>query len=131
MEIQSRTYEEVHSPKQKDFKEIFTQAFRPLLGEDSLVVEHFQDKDTLTSKVRVKWNDWLAGIGLRDLTAILFRIRTLLNNQGYRRTKLQVSLHLDPNYSEKTNIRIIYNPQWRKYENFEIFFRNKTQSRRV
>lgn len=109
-------------------KQTLVAALRPVV-EDEPVVEFFEeDYSTLTIKVRGKWNDWLEGVHFDYIPPILYRLRTILNQEGFKQCKVQCSIHeKDP---EKNNIRIIYNPAWRRYENYEIFFRNKTQSRR-
>lgn len=113
----------------KEIKDILTEALSPVEGED-LVVEFFQDGDTLTVKVRKVWNDFLEGLSLEDLSSLLGRVRALLNKKNtYRKAKLQSSIHFGA-FKEKTNIRVVYNPKWRRYENYEIFFRNRTQSQR-
>lgn len=110
-------------------KQALVAALRPVV-EDEPVVEFFEEvPPTLTIKVRGKWNDWLEGLPLEDLVKLLQQMRKLLNAFGYKTAKLQCSIH-EGKYEGKTNIRIIYNPAWRRYENYEIFFRNKTQSRR-
>lgn len=107
---------------------IFKLALAGLLDSEVPVVEFFKDGVTLTVKVRKRWNEWLEGLSLEDTVKFLKRLREILNASGFKQCKLQCSIHeSDP---EKTNIRIVYNPSWRRYENYEIFFRNKTQSRR-
>lgn len=108
-------------------KQALVAAFRPVV-DDEPVVEFFEDEYSLVVKVRGKWNDWLEGIAFQYIPPILTRLRTILNMKGFKQCKVQCSLH--EKNPEKNNIRIIYNPKWRRYENFEIFFRNKTQSRR-
>lgn len=108
--------------------EIFKLALAELLDSEDPVVEFFKDGTTLTVKIREKWNEWLEGLCLEDTLKLLKSLREILNVSGFQKCKLQCSIHeSDP---EKTNIRIVYNPAWRRYENYEIFFRNKTQSRR-
>lgn len=107
---------------------IFKVALAELLDSEDSVVEFFKEGETLTVKIRKRWNEWLEGLSLEDTLKFLKRLREILNASGFKQCKLQCSIHeSDP---EKTNIRIIYNPAWRRYENYEIFFRNKTQSHR-
>lgn len=112
---------------QADFKQALKDTFKPVV-DDEPVVEFFEDGYSLVVKVRGKWNDWLEGIAFQYIPPILTRLRTILNMKGFKQCKVQCSLH--EKNPEKNNIRIIYNPKWRRYENYEIFFRNKTQSRR-
>lgn len=109
-------------------KQALVAALRPVV-EDEPVVEFFEEvPPTLTIKVRGRWNDWLEGVHFEYIPPILYRLRTILNMEGFKQCKVQCSIHeKDP---EKNNIRIVYNPAWRRYENYEIFFRNKTQSHR-
>lgn len=107
---------------------IFRLAVVNLLDNEDPVVEFFKEGETLTVKIRKRWNEWLEGLCLEDTLKLLKRLREILNAAGFKQCKLQCSIHeSDP---EKTNIRIVYNPKWRRYENYEIFFRNKTQSYR-
>lgn len=111
------------------FRSVFELVLNPHLQGDTPLVEYFREEHSFVAKVRGKWNEWLEGLSLEDLVKLLKQMRELLNAFGYKTAKLQCSVH-EGRYEGKTNIRIIYNPKWRRYENFEIFFRNKTQSGR-
>lgn len=113
---------------QETFKQVLIEALKQVV-EDEPEVEFFEEENkTLTVKIRGRWNDWLQGISFEYIPPILQRLRTLLNAKGFKQCRVQCSIHEKD--SEKSNIRIIYNPKWRRYENYEIFFRNKTQSHR-
>ena len=117
---------------QEDLCKLFRGAFEKVLecnlDKEEIEVEFFKDGETLTAKVRRKNNEWMEEISMIDWIYLLRNIRTYLNRwKPLRCAKVQSSFH--PN-KEKTNIRIVYNPHWRRYENYEIFFRSKTQSNR-
>lgn len=112
---------------QADFRQALKDTFRPVVDSEP-IVEFFEEEYSLVVKVRGRWNDWLEGIAFEYIPPILTRLRTILNMKGFKQCKVQCSLH--EKNPEKNNIRIIYNPKWRRYENYEIFFRNKTQSGR-
>lgn len=102
----------------------------PPLEESEAVVEFFPDGETLTVKIRQCQNEWLEGVSQEDLLKYLSELRRILNDLDLKTVKVQASIHLDKDYKGKTNVRLVYNPHWRRYENYEIFYRCKTQSRR-
>lgn len=102
-----------------------------ILNKFDFKVEVFQeDKGSVKFKVRQLENERLELYPMSKVPDLLRKIREALDNGGFRRSKLFYLDYTDAGYPEVNSINVVYNPRWRKYENFEILFRSKTQLRR-
>lgn len=106
------------------FKDTFRKALQPHVEEDDIEVEFFKDRGDLITKVRVARNEWLSKVSLDTLSDLLQGIREELDKRGFRTAKLICNIY--PEDEKKSNIRIIYNPTWKGFRNYEIHFEKKS-----
>ena len=108
-------------------------AFRSVLGgkvdEEDIIVEYFKNGDDFVVKLRQQHNDWLEGISYEDKISLLKALRTELDKRKLQKVRVEYSEH-SRDYSGRNNVRLVFNPYWRRYEGIQIYFRTHTQDRR-
>ena len=118
-----------YSPVLRKLEDIFRLVLMGLVDKEDIIVEYFKNGDDFVVKIRQQWNDWLEGISHEDKISLLKALRTELDLRRFQKVKVEYSEH-SRNYSERNNIRLVFNPYWRRYEGIEVHFRNSTQDRR-
>lgn len=105
------------------------------LFPESLKVEVWSEGNSVRFKVREEFNEsFFRGAVdypyLNSVKGVLSSIREGINNRNKKFKRCKV-FYLDyENEPETNSFNVVYSPRWRKYENYEIFFRSKTQLRR-
>jgi len=113
----------------KKLEDIFRLVLVGSVDNEDIVVEYFRNGDDFVVKLRQQWNDWLAGISYEDKISLLWSLRTELDKRGLQKVKVEYSEH-SKEYEERNNVRMIFNPYWKRYEGIQVYFRTLTQDRR-
>ena len=107
--------------------------FKAVFGQDVRVEVMCDGKDAIKFKMRNAFNPGKEKAS-EDLTAYLSELRKVryeLNKLGTKFKRCKVFYLIYESDSKMTSFNVVFNKHWRKYENYEILFRNKTQARRV
>ena len=115
--------------EQEDILSVFKEVF----GQDVRVEVMCDGKDAIKFKMRNVFNPRKEKAP-EDLTAYLSdlqKVRYKLNKLGTKFKRCKVFYLIYESESKMTSLNVVFNKHWRRYENYEILFRNKTQARRV
>lgn len=107
--------------------------FKAVFGQDVRVEVMCDGKDAIKFKMRNVFNPGKEKAS-EDLTAYLLELRDVrkrLNKLGKKFKRCKVFYLVYESESKMTSLNVVFNKYWRRYENYEILFRNKTQARRV
>lgn len=119
--------------KYSSIQEELGNAFRSVLwgkvDEEDIIVEYFRNGDDFVVKLRQQYNDWLEGISYEDKISLLKELRRFLDYGKLQKVRVEYSEH-SRDYSGRNNVRLVFNPYWRRYEGIQIYFRTHTQDRR-
>lgn len=100
---------------------------RSLFPEKNLKIEVWSEGNSVRFKFRKEFNK---SFWLTNVREVLSNIREGINNQNKKFKRCKV-FYLDYEKEPDMNsFNVVYNPKWRKYENYEILFRSRTQLRR-
>lgn len=98
------------------------------------MVEVIQEKNTLKFKVRAAFNPYIKELhgDVEGYKNILQHIREKINSSLNKRFKTCKVFYLDyESEPEMDSINVVFNPKWKRYENYEILFRSKRQLARA
>ena len=118
-----------YSSVQKDLGNAFRSVLRGKVDEEDIIVEYFRNGDDFVVKLRQQWNDWLEGIPYEDKIFLLKALRKELDKRDLQKVRVEYSEH-SKDYSGRNNIRLVFNPHWKRYEGIQVYFRTHTQDRR-
>lgn len=118
-----------YSSIQEELGNAFRSVLRGKIDEEDIVVEYFKNRDDFVIKIRQQWNDWLEGIPYEDKISLLKALREHLDSRKLQKVRVEYSEH-SKDYSGRNNIRLVFNPYWKRYEGIQIYFRTPVQDRR-
>lgn len=118
-----------YSSIQEELGNVLCQILGWSVDKEDIIVEYFRNGDDFVVKLRQQWNDWLEGLPYEDKIFLLKALRTELDKRGLQKVRVEYSEH-SKDYSGRNNVRLVFNPHWRRYEGIQVYFRTHTQDRR-
>lgn len=91
--------------------------------------EEGREGQSIRFQIRKAWNPFIRSNDIRSYYTLCSQVRKELNvTKKFRTCKVFMLIYEE---EEMISLNVVYNPRWRRYENFDLMYRSRTQLARA